>query len=170
MATNLHGRVNDRKKRRMPCKLTVDQRQHNGLLLDLSRSGLFVQTTAKARTGQQFPLVMADASGAEMQLTVEVVRRKAVPPRLLSVAQGGLGVRIVDAPDAYRAFLREIGIPDDAPCASQSGRLFALLMRQPGSSRSRRVEIEAADADEAAAEAVAQLGDEWKVQSIDELD
>lgn len=169
-AANLHGRVEDRKKRRMPCVLTAGETRHNGLVIDLSRSGLFVQTSARVRPGGKLEVVLADTGAGEMKLIVEVVRRKVVPPRLLSVAQGGVGVRILEAPESYTEFLRELGIPDDTPCASQARQRFALLMRQLPGSRTKRVELEADDEASAIRIALDTLGEDWKVQSIEALD
>lgn len=170
MAANLHGRVNDRKKRRMPCKVTVGETHHNGLVIDLSRSGLFIQTSARTRPGGKVDVLLVDEEGVEMALGVEVVRRKVVPPRLLSVAQGGMGVRIVEAPERYFEFLRELGVPDDTPCPSQGRPRFALLMRQLPGSRSKRVELEADDEESAIRIALETVGEDWKVQNIEALD
>ena len=42
------------------------------------------------------------------RMQVEVVRRKQVPAQLLTVAQGGIGVRIISAPEAFYRFLHEL--------------------------------------------------------------
>jgi len=161
-------RQGNRRKRRMPCTFSVGESQHNALLLDLSCSGLFIQTTARTEPGQQFEVALSDRSGTDLRLKVEVVRRKVVPPRLVTVAQGGVGVRILEAPDEYRALLRELGIPDDAP--KPAAKLFGVLLRQTPGFRSKRLQIEAPD--EASAEQAVreEMGDDWKVQQVYELD
>ena len=170
MGANLHGRVNDRKKRRMPCKVTVGQTHHNGLLIDLSHSGLFIQTLARANLGDKIELRFNDAEGSEIELGVEVVRRKVVPPRLLSVAQGGIGVRVLEAPDEYFDFLRELGVPDDAPWKSDGLQRFSILMKEQAGTRSKRVELEAEDEESAIRIALESLGEDWKVQNVEALD
>ncbi|HXK26299.1 MAG TPA: PilZ domain-containing protein [Myxococcota bacterium] len=101
------GRVLERSKRRMTCRVHVDGRQHNGIVLDLSGSGLFIQTSAKLAPGSRVDIDLSlPDDNARMQ--IEVVRRKQVPAQLLTVAQGGLGVRILSAPEGYYRFLHEL--------------------------------------------------------------
>jgi hypothetical protein len=91
----------------MTCRVHFEGRQHNGIVLDLSGSGLFIQTSAKLSPGARvdIDLSLPDAT-ARMQ--VDVVRRKQVPAQLLTVAQGGIGVRIVSAPESYYRFLHHL--------------------------------------------------------------
>lgn len=167
-------RVVNRKKRRMPCQLQVGSSWHSGLVLDLSPSGLFVQTTAKTRPGQRIELLMAAESGEEMALEVEVVRKKVVPARLLALAQGGVGVKIARAPESYFRFLTHLGLggpalPPEAAEPAPDAMRFRVRISQTSGSRTRRVEVCAADADEAGARALAELGEGWKVFDVEPL-
>src|SRR5262245_44113871 len=103
-------RVTNRKKRRTPCLLTVGHRVHTGLVLDLSPSGLFIQTNAKTYRGERIEMELNVREDHPLDMVVEVVRTKSVPPRLLTVAQGGIGVRIISAPEEYYQFLNSIGV------------------------------------------------------------
>jgi hypothetical protein len=109
------GRIFERKRRQMPCTLTLDGRNHGGLILDVSPGGLYIQSSAKIKPGDQFEIQMT-IPGVEgrHQLQVEVVRKVVVPARLLKVARGGVGVRIINAPEAYYQFMDELGIRADA--------------------------------------------------------
>lgn len=100
-------RVLERSKRRMPCRVHAEGRQHNGIVLDLSGSGLFIQTSAKLPPGVHVQIDLGLPEG-EATMTVEVVRRKQVPAQLLTVAHGGIGVRILSAPEAYYRFLQDV--------------------------------------------------------------
>jgi hypothetical protein len=100
-------RALERSKRRMPCRVHVEGRQHNGIVLDLSGSGLFIQTSAKLPPGVHVRIDLGLPDG-EAAMTVEVVRRKQVPAQLLAVAHGGIGVRILSAPEAYYRFLQDV--------------------------------------------------------------
>lgn len=160
------GRIWDRKKRRMPCHLHVGQTEYNGLVLDLSETGLFIQTGAKAKPGQEVSLVLANAQGERIPLRGEVVRRKAVPVRLLSLAGGGLGVRILAAPESYRRFLAELGLVEPLP-VRPPGLRFRVRVKQVSGPRTKRMDLEAQDADEAARVALEALGDEWKVLDVE---
>jgi PilZ domain-containing protein len=101
------GRVLERSKRRMTCRVHVDGRQHNGIVLDLSGSGLFIQTGAKLAPGVRVDIDLSLPDG-DARMQIEVVRRKQVPPQLLTVAQGGIGVRILTAPENYYRFLHDL--------------------------------------------------------------
>jgi hypothetical protein len=91
----------------MTCRVHVEGRQHNGIVLDLSGSGLFIQTSAKLSPGLRVDIDLSlPDDTARMQ--IEVVRRKQVPAQLLTVAQGGIGVRILTAPECYYRFLHEL--------------------------------------------------------------
>ena len=150
-------RVTDRKKRRMPCELHVGRRKHSGLVLDMSRSGLFIQTNAKTQPGQHLDLRVSTGSGEPIALVVEVVRRKVVPPRLLAIAQGGVGVRIRNAPETYFGFLALLGMD------RESTQRFRVRMRHVSGSRSRMIEVEGEDRPAAEARALEELGEGWKV-------
>lgn len=98
------GRGAERTRQRAACTLTLDGRRHNGFVLDLSQSGLFIQTSATPEIGQRLDIEVV-IRGETLPMHVEVVRRKAVPPQLLTVAHGGIGVRILAAPEEYYQLL-----------------------------------------------------------------
>ena len=109
------GRIFERKRRQMPCTLTLDGRNHGGLILDVSPGGLYIQSSAKMKPGDQIEMQMT-IPGIEgrHQLQVEVVRKVIVPARLLKVARGGVGVRIINAPEAYYQFMDDLGVTADS--------------------------------------------------------
>ena len=109
------GRIFERKRRQMPCTLTLDGRNHGGLILDVSPGGLYIQSSAKIKPGDQLEIQMT-IQGVEgrVRLQVEVVRKVVVPARLLKVARGGVGVRIINAPEAYYQFMDDLGVTSDA--------------------------------------------------------
>jgi hypothetical protein len=105
------GRIFERKKRQMPCTLAVDGHHHGGLILDVSPGGLYIQSSAKIKPGDQLGLYMTiPGVRGRVLLQVEVVRKVVVPQRLLKVAHGGVGVRIINAPEAYYQFMDALGI------------------------------------------------------------
>ena len=109
------GRIFERKRRQMPCTLALDGRNHGGLILDVSPGGLYIQSSAKIKPGDQLEIQLT-IPGIEgrHQLQVEVVRKVVVPARLLKVARGGVGVRIINAPEAYYHFMDGLGVTSDA--------------------------------------------------------
>ncbi len=163
--TGIDKRRHRRHLRRMPCQLWVGQREYSAFVLDLSETGLFIQTHARPRIHERLRIHLA-YTHAPLELVVEVVRAKQVPPSLLAAAKGGIGVRIVSAPQEYDQLLATLGIGDNAEpfeLESESGRRFRVYAAQLGGARSRRVEVTASHADEARALALEELGSDWKV-------
>ncbi len=110
----MSGRIFERKRRQMPCTLMLDGRHHGGLILDVSPGGLYIQSSAKIKPGDQLEIQMT-IPGLEdrLRLQVEVVRKIVVPARLLKIAHGGVGVRIINAPEAYYQFMDDLGVTED---------------------------------------------------------
>jgi hypothetical protein len=105
------ARIFERKRRQMPCTLTLDGRNHGGLILNLSPGGLFIQSSAKIKPGDPLE-IQTTLPGVEgrVRMQVEVVRKVVVPTHLLKVARGGVGVRIINAPEGYYQFMEALGI------------------------------------------------------------
>ena len=101
-------RPESRFKKRIPCKLTRSLSTFSGLVVDLSRRGLFVQTGAVAKTGDEIEIVLKSwKSEAAIVLNAQVRWRRKVPLQLRSVVEGGLGLQIRYAPEPYYAMLAE---------------------------------------------------------------
>jgi len=171
--TDPHNRRRfDRKKRRIPCQLWVGEREHSALVLDLSPTGLFVQTHAKVQCGERLALRLSHVS-ARLDLVVEVVRTKSVPPNLLTVAKGGIGVRIVNAPEEYYQLLDALRLGErstsevELVLEPEPGSRFRVYVAQISGPRSRRLEIAAPNGETAAARALEELGDGWKILRIE---
>ena len=164
------GWVTNRKKRRIPCTLWVGEREHSALILDLSPSGLFVQTHAKTQRAERLRLAFSHED-VVLDLKVEVVRTKTVPQSLLAAAKGGIGVRIVSAPEEYYQMLASLGVSERAKpqfeLEREPGPRFRVHVAQIGGPRSRRVELAAPDADSAGAKALEELGGGWKVLRVE---
>lgn len=81
--------------------MTEGQR-YRGFIVELSRSGLFVQTDATTTPGKQVELHLAAAGVVpDMTLRGVVVRRRMVSSMLASVVRRGIAVEILDAPREY---------------------------------------------------------------------
>lgn len=174
-------RIAKRIRRRMPCELRAEGRQQRAIVIDLSRTGLFVQTSARLSPGAQVELWLQFEDDREpLLLRAAVARQKAVPSNLTSVAQGGIGLRIVDAPRAYFELLGEKGPPApgaeapaapvarastppaaSAPAPSSLPR-FRVRVKQSDGPRSRILDIVAETAERASAAALAQVGAGWE--------
>lgn len=110
----------DRTKKRMACTLWVGGTRFSGIVIDMSHSGLFVQSSANAVPGTAVQIELNGLPGEDsIVLQTNVVRRKVVPARLKSVAHGGVGVRIAQAPEAYYALLARVQRLDDEPAGKE---------------------------------------------------
>jgi len=164
-------RRHTRKPRRIPCRLSLGDRDYMAIVLDLSASGLFIQTHARPRIGARLRLRMMHVS-PPLELSVRVVRAFRVPPSLLAAAKGGIGVRIVSAPTEYDRLLARLGLgknPEPFELEPASGRRFRVHATQIAGPRSRRVDVTAPDADDAPALALEELGSDWKVVRVEAL-
>lgn len=184
-------RIARRIRRRMACELKAEGRQQRAIVIDLSRTGLFVQTSARLSPGTQVELWLQFEDEREpLLLRAAVARQKAVPSNLTSVAQGGIGLRIVDAPRAYYELVGETAAPvppvaaagpkapppasaqppaapAGGPEASPAAPLpslprFRVRVKQSDGPRSRILDIVAETAERASAAALAQVGPGWE--------
>jgi hypothetical protein len=98
-----------RAKRRLACALRHGNKHYNGIVLDLSASGLFVQTSASPAPGDALELELQppDGGGA-LVLQGVAARRRSVPLQMRSVAHGGVGVRLTAAPEGYFNLVAEL--------------------------------------------------------------
>jgi hypothetical protein len=163
----------------MACEIKADGRQQRAIVLDLSRSGLFVQTSARLSPGSTVELWLPCEERSEpIILRAAVARQKAVPSNLTSVAQGGVGLRILDAPRAYYEMIGEspplpgrVGrAPAQAPAAEAAPPppraaerpRFRVRVKQSDGPRSRILDVFEETAERACAAALAQMGAGWE--------
>jgi hypothetical protein len=144
------GRISDRSKQRAPCTITLDGRRHSGFVLDLSRTGLFIQTSAKPLPGQRLDIELS-VRGETLRMHVEVARRKQVPPQLLAVAHRGVGVRVLSAPEGFYQLLADFQakgsegsseplkgrVPASRAASTPPGRKASRTVRPPNRERPR---------------------------------
>jgi hypothetical protein len=149
----------ERSKKRMGCGVWVEKSRHAGIVLDISATGLFIQTSASPQLGALISVeLVVPGSAAPLRIEGRVARKKVVPPQLVTVAQGGVGVRIESAPEDYYTLLAQM-----QPNTAAATRRFRVRLRQIRGSRSRALEISAASEEDARRKAVAQAGEGWQV-------
>lgn len=98
-----------RTRKRLNCELESEGRRGRGIVLNLSESGLYVQTTfypPKARIVVN--LLPSDPEGV-MRIIASVTRWFLPCARLRSVIRPALGLQIVSAPSPYRALIAAVG-------------------------------------------------------------
>jgi hypothetical protein len=173
------GRVAKRTRRRMACRIGIGGQRFSGVVLDLSSSGLFVQTTAKPRPREFVSVELSVVGQREPgRLEARVARVFVVPAQLLAVAQGGVGLRITNAPESFFALLRKIQVEVPAagaalrsePDGDVAGRTYRLRVTQLGRARTRTLQVIAESSEEAVALALAEVGEGWKVLECTEIE
>lgn len=208
-------------KRRMACTIVSSGERHAGIVLDVSRTGLFVQTGTSMDPGASVVIELAMGVGGQpLQIEAQIARRMRVPQHLTSVARGGIGLRIQRAPEDYFNLVARCerdeaskrpaaptapapasaapvaAAPASAPPASvepanksrfgsdaeRAARIRKLWpdhpptglrrfrLRVASGSRSRWVEVVAADAEDAGRRALLELGAGWRVQGCEEIE
>jgi hypothetical protein len=97
-----HRRRHERVKRRFPCEFFTEGQRYRGIVVDVSRGGLFVQTEASTAPGSEIELHLA-AAGAVPELVLRgiIVRRRMVPAMLAAALRRGIAVEILEAPREY---------------------------------------------------------------------
>ena len=99
----------ERARLRVPCELHLPDRRHTGFVVDVSASGLFVQTSAKPELGIEFRLVMRDPeTGEDMELVARVAREHGSHRGVSAVRAKGIGLELKAAPPSFYAHLIDL--------------------------------------------------------------
>ena len=163
-----------RYRKRLPCRLEVPNGAYSGMVLNLSRGGLFVQTSAAASPGEAVHLDLTLADAFAIGLDARVVWRRVVAPHLRSVSAGGMGVHIQYANDTYFGFVARLaeGTPTDAPTPAPraAGPSFRVRLRLAGGSRTRVLTVTGADEADARTRACQQAGPQWAVLDLERIE
>ncbi|UCE87631.1 MAG: PilZ domain-containing protein [Deltaproteobacteria bacterium] len=178
--------VQTRFRKRVPCQLTASGQSYAGIVINVSRGGLFVQTTAGARPGQRVRVALSVGPGpTPIVLGARVIWKRVVAPHLRAVSQPGVGLQIHTAPDAYYDFVAGspgIRTGGAAPTAGDGERAagsargapngsarFRVRVKQAGGTRTRALTLFAATPSEARRHALAQVGEGWDVLEVEAL-
>jgi hypothetical protein len=175
------GRVAKRHKWRLACEIVSEGRSQRAIVIDLSETGLFAQTSTRLPPGSVVEVRVRLTESAEpIQLRAQVARNKQVPPQLTSVARGGIGLRLLDAPAAYFEQIHALDGSGDGkrattaataptPMKAPAGIRFRVRVKQSDGPRSRSLEIVATSADEARARALADVGNGWEAVAAEAI-
>jgi hypothetical protein len=184
-----------RKKKRISCEILSNSSRYTGIVIDISATGLFVQTNVKPAPGALVEIGLL-LPGVEVPLTMEarVARKRVVPAELLTLAHGGVGLALVQPKEAYLDFVATIS-PEHAEAVasvrakaggvgrgSETGKGTLSRSGVNGSSAAKRFRIHAVETvsgkrnsflvscateQEASDQVSKQLGDEWQVLFIE---
>ena len=126
-------RVSPRRKKRLACRMMIRGGSYSGVVLDISPTGMFVQTTAKPNPLDYIEVHLTLPGETEpLVMQAKVARKKVVPTQLMAVAHGGIGLQLISPPQAYREFAVGAGLaaPSD-PRRARSSSLRSAGGRDP---------------------------------------
>jgi hypothetical protein len=165
----MHVAMDPRFKKRLPCRLRAPGGAASGMVLNVSRGGLFVQTSAAASPGETVHIDLGVDDVVPLAVDACVVWRRVVGAHLRSVSTGGFGARIQYAPDAWFGFLSGLaGSEVDAPASARVavGAVYRVRLRLAGSPRTRILVVECRDEAAARERALAVAGAQWVVLDL----
>jgi hypothetical protein len=165
----MHTESDRRFKKRVPCRLQIPDGAFSGMVLNVSRGGLFVQTSATASPGESVHIELGvDASGP-LGVDACVVWRRVVGAQFRTVSTGGFGARIQYAPDAWFGFLSGLAGSEVGPASAErpgGSGVYHVRLRFAGSQRTRIVVVEGTDERAARARAREIAGAQWVVMGL----
>jgi len=98
-----------REKHRVPCDLVIDGKSSTGFVTDFSPRGLFVQTSLTAAEGTPVSVRMREPEGEAIELKARVARVRRAHRAMVAVTTPGLGLEVLQAPEAFFALLERHG-------------------------------------------------------------
>ena len=105
-------RRNPRHGRRITCELWIKGVRHTGIVKDISRGGLFVQTRATAPRGTELTLVIAAGEGhTEIRVAGRVARSDRIRAQLSVQSVAGMGIEVMQ-PGALGRLLGSLRMAD----------------------------------------------------------
>jgi hypothetical protein len=91
----------------MECELRFAGLRHRGVVVDASPRGLFVRTQAKPTSAGEVEIrLRLPGRSHATRLRAAPVRLRLGPAAAPGAAAGGVGLRVVDAPESYAAFFQ----------------------------------------------------------------
>ncbi len=186
----MHTQLDPRVRRRVSCELTFTGQRQSGIALNLSRGGLFVQSTARVRPGTIVTVDLNSPARSEaIPVEATVVWKRIVPSRFLGMTHGVVGLSIRHASEAYYALLQQImppqprapagppragagaGSPIRAPEPEETARCRAFRVRigQSGGPRSRTILVTCDSEQEAQRHALEDMGEGWSIIKIERV-
>jgi hypothetical protein len=90
-------RRHTRHPRRICCEIWIQGVRTSGIVKDVSRSGLFVHTRARAIPGAALTVVIPSAEGrTEIRIRGRVVRAERIRAHLAMQSAAGIGIEVID--------------------------------------------------------------------------
>ncbi len=105
----LDRREDHRIRERIPCALMVNGGCHSAVVHNFSAQGLFVETPAALPVGAAAVIAFQSSAGEHFVLEASVPNRRHIPHSLRLLTSGGVGLRLIEPPAAYRRWVEGTG-------------------------------------------------------------
>ena len=94
--------IDPRQTKRARCKVVFNSQRQTGVILNISRTGLYLQVSLAAKRGDPLQVeITDDKTGNTISVQAVVSWTRHVPASLRSIRQGGLDLKIVSASPEY---------------------------------------------------------------------
>ena len=111
----IEKRRDPRHARRITCEIWIHGVRSSGIVKDVSRSGLFVQTRARAMPGTGLTIAIEMGEGrTEIRLRGRVARAERLQVHLAMQSAAGIGIEVLD-PGALGRLLGDLRLTQDSP-------------------------------------------------------
>lgn len=162
-----------RYRKRLPCNLGFGGHQYPGLVLNLSRGGLFVQTSLGARPGSDVDVVLTPLNAdAPIELQARVVWKRVVPQRLRNLQQGGVGLVIAGAPSQYEGLISDMessyGGRSSTTVSLPAIQTYRARLSLQGTPRTRWLDLHAESNEDALSQLYDEFSQGWVLLELEE--
>jgi hypothetical protein len=101
----MEKRRRQRKKTHLPTRFGADRPERLGLITDVSDRGVYLSTNIVLAAGSPVQLQVRVPGGDDLQLAGKVMRARRVASALVTIATGGMGIRLENPPADWRVRL-----------------------------------------------------------------
>ncbi len=151
-----------------PCEIRTGRKRQQGTVTNLASDGLFVQTRSSIPHGTQVEVHVPQAEELlEMTVRAIVVRQCLLPNRSSELKRKGIGLRILQAPDAYYALVeREMKASEPPAPPDPSLKSFRVRVAERESTVFRVLTVTTSSPEAAREELEDELGPGWQVLDV----
>ncbi len=101
-------RVFERSSCRIPCEVCIQGEVHRGFVLNMSASGIFMQTNSSAANGCEATISIRPTRCDTISISAVVVRSRKGHRSVTAIQTKGIGFAIKNAPEAYFALIADL--------------------------------------------------------------
>lgn len=98
----------ERLKHRAMARFQAQGKEQTGFVMNLSEVGLFIQTRHLLKTGSEIQVCLAADKGQNFELRGKVAYSKQALPTTMSANPGGIGISLIDPPEAYVRYVASL--------------------------------------------------------------